>query len=209
MLASDGFLPRLPAARSGRADCGGPRTLARSRRPYYPTARCLAACPRVGSTWRSPASASANCSIVSTSTSTGTDAGAARRAAATAAAIEWPDAAGPPRRQVVVFNQTAVGQAHAVVCAAAGADGVLFQPPPTGERFAGIEDDGLRAGHRVDELSRQGGDAAQVHQEVESRPLAGQQRPQRPRDRRDDRAARQTGPVLWRAFHVTAGSSRS
>ena len=102
----------------------------------------------------------------------------------------------PPCRQVVVLNQARVPQTHPMIGPAAGADGVLFQPPPTGQRLPRVEDDGLRPSHGVDELPRQRGHTAQVHQKIEHRPLAGKQRPQRPVDGGDDGPSRQTRTVL-------------
>jgi hypothetical protein len=51
---------------------------------------------------------------------------------------------------------------------AAGADGLLVEEAPAGEGLAGVGDDGLCAGERVDVAARLGGDAAHALEEVEA-----------------------------------------
>lgn len=80
-----------------------------------------------------------------------------------------------PGGEVVVFDQHAVVEPHPVIRTAAAADSVFLQGPPAGQRFASVENLRTRPRGRVDELSRQRGDPAQMRQKVEHRPFAGQQ----------------------------------
>ena len=69
--------------------------------------------------------------------------------------------------EVVVLGQHAVEEAEAVVGAAAGADGEAFEFAESGGGFAGVEDEGFGAVHRVNKAAGEGGDAAEALEEVE------------------------------------------
>ena len=76
--------------------------------------------------------------------------------------------------QVVVLGQHGVGEAEAVVGAAAAAHGVAFEHPQPRRRLAGVGDAGPGAGHERHELGRLGGDAAHPLDQVQADAL-GQQ----------------------------------
>ena len=110
------------------------------------------------------------------STSIFTPVGASSRARVTAlrdVAVE--------RGEVVVLDQHAGREIHAVVRAAAGAHGVLLERAPAGRRLPRVEDLRLRALHRVDVARRERRDARQALHEVQRDALGRQQR--RARDR--------------------------
>ena len=82
-------------------------------------------------------------------------------------------------RQMVVFNQNAVGQIQAVVPAAAHADAVLVQKAMAGGGFAGVHNAGAGAGHGGHIAAGGGGDAAHPLHKVEGgafRPQDGRRR---------------------------------
>ena len=69
--------------------------------------------------------------------------------------------------QVVVLGQDGVGEAEAVVGAAAAADGVAFEHPQPRRRLAGIGDPRPGAVHERHELGRFGGDGAHPLDQVQ------------------------------------------
>lgn len=77
-----------------------------------------------------------------------------------------------PGGDVVVFDEDAIEEAHAMVGSAACSDSILGETSPTGQRLASVEDRRGCAFYRLDELVCEAGDAAQVPDEVKSRPLA-------------------------------------
>ena len=78
-------------------------------------------------------------------------------------------------RKVVVLGEHAVEQAEAVVGAASGADGEPLELAESGCGFAGVEDDGLGAGHGLDELTGEGGDAGESLKEIQGRAFGGEE----------------------------------
>src|SRR5262249_13161144 len=76
--------------------------------------------------------------------------------------------------QVVVLDEDAVEEAHAVVLAAAAADGVFGQQPPAGQRLARVEDLARQAGHGVHVAARQRRDAAEVLKAIERGAFGGE-----------------------------------
>ncbi len=62
-----------------------------------------------------------------------------------------------------------------MVLSAAALHGQLVHAAQTGRGLARVEDDGARAGDGVHELTGQRGDAGHAPQEVERRPLGGEQ----------------------------------
>ena len=77
--------------------------------------------------------------------------------------------------EVIVLDEHGVEQSGAMVVAAAAADGVLFEPPPAGSRFSRVVDAGLGAVDRADELAGPRGDAGEMAQQIQHRPLADEQ----------------------------------
>ena len=131
-----------------------------------------------------PASAASICSREVTSTST--------RIVWGIALLDRPDgggeveAAAPQGREVVVLHQHGVGQVEAVVVAAADPHRVLLQHAQPGRGLAGVDQPGGKPAQARDERRGRRRDAAQPLDEVQGRPLAGQQRARRPLDAGDD-----------------------
>src|SRR5207302_3767693 len=103
-----------------------------------------------------------------------------------------PAGPGPPHglgdpavTEVVVLDEDGVGQVAPVVGAAAGPDGGLLQGPEARGGLAGVADPAPAAGgcRCFGVGPGQGGNARQVAEEVERRPLPGQDGPQRTADR--------------------------
>ena len=76
--------------------------------------------------------------------------------------------------EMVVLGQHAVVEAEAVVGAAAGADGEALEFAESGSGLAGVEDDGACSSHGVDEVTGQGGDAAETLEEIERGAFGGE-----------------------------------
>src|SRR5262249_19576606 len=72
-----------------------------------------------------------------------------------------------------------------MIVAAPLANGVLGEKAPAGERLARIENLGRGAGDRIDETACKGRDAAELLDEVEGSPLAGQEQIHRAFDGRN------------------------
>lgn len=68
---------------------------------------------------------------------------------------------------VVVFDEDAVGEGHAVVAASAGEDAVFVEEAEAGCGLAGVDDGGVGAFDRVDVFGGEGCDAAHSLEEVE------------------------------------------
>src|SRR5262245_58200512 len=83
------------------------------------------------------------------------------------------DAAG--HRQMVVFDQHAVVQSHAMIAPAADAHRVLLQHPQPRRRLAGVDDLRLQAGDGLNVLARHGGDARKMLKEVQRDALGREQ----------------------------------
>src|SRR6266536_1229485 len=96
------------------------------------------------------------------------------------------------RRDVVVLDEDAVAEREAVVRPAAGAHGVLLQPPPAGRRLARVEEPRPAAprGERVGAAARQRRDTREPLQEVEGGALGREERGQPAPRRADPLAAR-------------------
>ena len=84
--------------------------------------------------------------------------------------------------EVVVLDQQAVIEAHAMVQPAAATDGVLFQQAVAGGGFAGVIDAGSCALDGIDEATGLGGDAGEALDEIEDDALSGKQRTERAGD---------------------------
>jgi hypothetical protein len=76
---------------------------------------------------------------------------------------------------VVVLDQRRVTQSHSVVDTAADAHRVLLQRPQPRQRLARVADLCVRPGHRLDPGRRRRRDAGQMADQVEHRPLGGQE----------------------------------
>ena len=96
----------------------------------------------------------------------------------------------PAASDVVVLDEGGVGQAHAVVGAAAAAHGVLLEGAQPGHRLARVAHDAAGAGERIGPTPRQGGDAGEVAQQVQRRALGREQGAGRRRHAGDDLAGR-------------------
>ena len=76
--------------------------------------------------------------------------------------------------EVVILDHDHIVEAAAVIGAAAGADGGLFEPAPARCGFAGVENAGLRAGEGIGAAACLGGDAAESLEEIEGRAFASE-----------------------------------
>ena len=114
-------------------------------------------------------------SSVSTSTSTGDG-----RAGGASRGDRSRDRAGG--HDVVLLDEDAVVETHAVVAAAGAEHGVLLCAAQPGERLARIEDARGQAGHDRHVAPGDGRRAGKRLQEVQRGPLAGEQRPGRARE---------------------------
>ena len=88
---------------------------------------------------------------------------------------------------MVVFDQYAAAHSQALIRPAARTNGIFLHPTVARQRLSRVQNSRLRSLGCIDELSRQCGDAAQMCQEIERGAFAGQQRPQRTGDNRNDR----------------------
>ena len=77
------------------------------------------------------------------------------------------------RGEVIVLDEHAVAEAHAMVVAAATAHRVFLQQPPARRRLARVQHLTRQSGHGLDVACRRGGDAAEPLQKVQRRPFAG------------------------------------
>ena len=78
--------------------------------------------------------------------------------------------------QMVVFDEQAVIQAHAVVMPPTGEDGVFVEEAQTGHGFAGVEDLSGGALDAADKFLREGGDAAHALEKIQDHALGGEER---------------------------------
>ena len=179
-----------------------PDTSTRRRRPRRPGAAATHSATWSGAMLSSmttvapAATASSTWSRRSHSTSTMRP-GHRCRARSTASVIDSP-------AEVVVLHQHGLGQAAPVVVAAAGPDRRLLQGPEARGGLAGVEDPGGRVGrgHGVHVAPGERGHARQVAEEVERRPLGGEDRAQRAPRPWPPRHPGATGPRRDAPVHV-------
>ena len=98
--------------------------------------------------------------------------------------------------QVVVFDEYAVSQVHAVVVAAADAHGIFVQGAESGGGLAGVDNAGAGAIHSLDVFGGLGGYAAHPLQNVEGQPLSSQDDVGGRGDCCDDLAGSERGAVF-------------
>ena len=96
---------------------------------------------------------------------------------------------------MVVLDENAVVEAEAMVCPAAGADGVFLDRAQAGKRLADIDDARLRATHGLDDPGGGRGDAAHVAEEIECDALGREQAARGTFERRNRFARRDMGAV--------------
>ena len=103
---------------------------------------------------------------------------------------------------MVLLDKDAVVQTETMVLATAAAHGVFLRQPQPRNGLARIEDNGARAAYRINVGTRARGDAGKCLQKIESRALAGQNRPRRSFDlaQRPSRRESLRRPVPSRLF---------
>src|SRR5689334_21412592 len=89
------------------------------------------------------------------------------------------------RRDVVVFDQHCVEQAHAMIGGARGGDRHFFETAQTGSRLSGVENHAAGAFDGTHVSAGKRGDAPQTLKEVQRDALAGEQRARRTAHGRD------------------------
>ena len=91
---------------------------------------------------------------------------------------------------VIFLYEDRVIEAKAMICAATGADGVLFERAQAGRGFARIENRGAGSGDGVNVRARERGDAAQSLKQIESDAFGAEQRLRAAANPSDDLAGR-------------------
>jgi len=67
---------------------------------------------------------------------------------------------------MVIFEHDAIVEAHAVVGSAAASNGVFLKIAETGGGFSGVDDFDAEVGDFLHELMSEGGDPAELHEEI-------------------------------------------
>lgn len=95
--------------------------------------------------------------------------------------------------QVVILNRHGIVQPAAMIVPSSAMHGVLFQPPPTGSRLAGVVQTRGQAMQDGNVLGRPRRDATSASQEIQDRSLAGEHIAHRQRVLLESAAVRAVG----------------